>query len=130
MGAADHVLGVVTDREHQHDQDEEVAQPISSVPMQLSANKREGSDDSDRSRVPPDLRAPAGQDLGLAMQGVAGRMCVPDVGVLGDDPQGDPFALAADEDRDRPNRRRVEALEAGPDDRHVTAKDAQPLRGR
>lgn len=64
------------------------------------------------------------QDLALATQGVTG------VGVLGDDPQCDPIALAADEDLDRPDRWRIEALEAGPNDWHIAAQDAQALRRR
>ena len=55
---------------------------------------------------------------------------VPDVGVLGRDPQGHLLAAAADHDRDPPLRRRVEPFPARLDHRQRRVEVAQAARSR
>src|SRR5829696_2704232 len=80
--------------------------------------------------VAPDLLAPVVEDAALAGGLLGIPEPVPDVGVLGDDAQGNLLASAADEDRDLSRRRRIQLPEPLLDDGHRGVEVPQPAPRR
>jgi hypothetical protein len=81
-------------------------------------------------RIAAYLIAPVVEDAALSGCLLGVPESVPDVGVLGDDAQGDLLASAADEYRDLPRRRRVQLPEPLLYDGHRRIEVPQPARLR
>ena len=111
LGSRHVVVGTVdADREERDAEvDERVGVGQQRIPGALHARRA-----FDGGRVAANRRAVLGQDLRLARVGFEVGETVPDVGVLGHQPQRLPLTLPTDQDRDVPCRWRVQTCRTGP----------------